>query len=348
MLQRPFNISIRGKTIDAAENNEITWQVSGDISVAFTIDILLNSDNSLAWSSGKLSSYGLKYTIPQGILTNGIEYKIKITIFNQSQQSITSDGDIFQTSSRPVVTVDDMGTIGSFNYNFTGQYFQAESISLRNYEVILYDSKKNLINKSDILTSLPMQYLFTNLQTETNYYIEFQATSVKGLTGTSGLVLFSVFYYRPKQHVNLEATNIDNAGIELSWYVRQIILENNGGTFINDDEIDLTNGVVTGNDGFSIERDFSLKLWLRGFPHNVPLLTLTGDNGEIILKYNAIQEAFIISKTTTILTDNYESNSTVEYAFVSPYLIIEQTGEKAVVLIQQIGMDMNLSVTMYN
>jgi hypothetical protein len=222
-------------------------------------------------------------------------------------------------------------------------------VNLRNYVVNLYDTNKNLINNSPILTSLPMQYLFSNLQTETNYYIEFVATSSEGLTGTSGLISFSVFYYRPKQTVYLTGKNIDNAGIELTWFVRQIILENVGGTFINNDEIDVTNGTVTADTGFSIDRDFSLKVWLRGVENNVPLITLYGDNGQIVLKYNALRQAFILSKTTTF-TSNYlgidvTDTRTADYVFVSPYQLIDSNGDKAVVLIQQIGMDMNLEVT---
>lgn len=348
MLQKPFNISLRGLCIDSAEDNEVSWQVSGDIQTAFKMDILLNIDNSLAWTSNKINSYSLKYVIPKNTLTNGIEYKIKLTIYNQANESITSDGDVFQTSSRPVVTVNPIGTVNSFSYNFVAQYSQSENVSLRNYTVNLYDSNQNLIDKSNIKTILPIEHLFSGLQTETDYYIEFIATSSKGLTGTSGLVLFSVFYYRPKMNVFLDAKNIDNAGIEISWFVRQIILENSGGVFVNNDEIDLTNGVATGDKGFTIDKDFSLKLWLRDYQHNTPLLTLTGENGQIVLKYNAIQQAFIISKITNIISGNYQSKKTVEYAFVSPYQIVEMTGSKAFVLIQQIDRDINLDVKMYD
>jgi hypothetical protein len=361
MIQRPYSLSIKGTTIDANEDNTITWQVSGDVQTAFQVDIYLNSDNSLAFTSNKITSYALKYTLPQGSLQNGIEYKIKITIYNQAGQSITNDGDIFQTSSRPIITVDPIGTVNSFSYVFSAQYSQAENVSLRNYVVNLYDSQKNLIGNSSILTSLPMEYLFSGLQTETNYYIEFQATSSKGLTGTSGLVLFSVFYYRPKQNVFLQAKNIDKAGIELSWYVKQIIgTSDTTVNFLNNDEVNLLDGnKIYFDDGFSIAQDFSLKVWLRDIANNVPLLTLYGDNGQIVLKYNALQQAFIVEKTTNFSTEKYMSNPVEirytthdEYAFITPYQIElttqGQQGNESVILIQQIGMDMNVSATTFN
>jgi len=64
MIQKPYNINLRGTTIDGSESNKITWQVSGDIQVAFKIDILSNVDNSLIFTTNKINTYNLKYIIP--------------------------------------------------------------------------------------------------------------------------------------------------------------------------------------------------------------------------------------------------------------------------------------------
>lgn len=328
-------MSIAGITFDANEDKTITWQVSGDIQTAYKIDILLNSDNSLAFTTNQVNSYSLSYTLPHGTLTNGVEYKIKITLYNQSGDSITTDGDVFQTSSTPVVTVDTIGTVSSFSYNFTGEYSQAEGVSLRNYTVNLYDASKNLLSTSGIQTSTPLQYLFSNLQTETNYYIEFQATSSKGLTGTSGLILFSVFYLRPKMSVNLQGNNIDNAGIELTWFVSQIILQTESGnpTFINNEKIDLTSSSIVANSGFTIDQNFTLKLWLENVPSKTDLITLTGANGKITLQYHFLDSKFHLYKTDNLgMVTKYECDSAVN-------------GSSYFVLIQQIGMDFNIQAS---
>jgi hypothetical protein len=218
-----------------------------------------------------------------------------------------------------------------------------------------YNSSKEIIDHSDILTDLPMQYLFSNLQTETTYYVEFQATSELGLIGTSGLVKFNVFYLRPKTNVNLTAMNIENGGIELSWYVKHIVGKVNGGSigYINNDEITLSNGkTIYFDNGFNIDRDFSLKVWLRDVKSNVPLITLKGDNGSLVLKYNAVLQSFVITKITNVMNDLFKSNqneiSTTQYQFISPYQIVAVDGNKAIVLIQQVGSDINLSSSTYN
>lgn len=330
-LQKPYDISIRAKTIDGNEENEVSWKVSGDIQTAYKIDILSNVDNSLVWTSNKITSYSLKHKIPAATLTNGNEYKITVSIWNQANSSIISDAEIFQTSSRPVVTVNTVGTVNSFSYNFSATYSQAESVSLRSYTANLYDDKKNLIDKSSIKTILPMEHLFSNLQTEQQYYIEFQATSSKGLTGTSGLVLFDVFYFRPKMSVDLQGRNIENAGIELSWFVSQIIGTTDGSLFIGNEKIDTTNGTkVWFDNGFTIEGDYSLKLWIESLENKVDLIVLNGENGQITLQYHFLDEKFHLYKISTNgLITEWVSESVVGNSFV--------------VLIQQISSDMNIS-----
>lgn len=349
-LNKPFNLSITGKTIDAKEKNTITWNVSGDVQTKYLIEIYDNNTHSLAYASPIVTSYNLSYIIPIDALTNGKEYQITVTVYNAANDNQASNPVIFQTSSRPIITVNTIGTVANFSNLFSATYTQSESVPLQSWNVNLYNAQKELIDHSDILTSLPMEYLFSNLETETSYYIEFQTTSEKGLIGTTGLKVFNVFYLRPKQNVNLSSKNIENAGIELSWYVAQIIgKSNNNYNWVNNDHINIRDGgKVWFDEGFSIAQDFSLKVWLQGVGNNTPLLTLTGDNGKIVVKYNPILEAFILTKTNNVTSDDYQSNGTIEYTFVSPYQVIEQTGDKVCLLIQQIGSDINIEITMYD
>lgn len=327
-LQKPYDISIRGQTIDANEPNEVSWKVSGDIQTAYKVDILSNIDNSLIWTTNKIASYSLKHTIPAGTLTNGNEYKIQITIWNASNQSVTSDTEIFQTSSRPIVTIDPIGTVNSFSYNFTAQYQQNEGVPLRNYIVYLYDDKQNMIDKSNIKTILPIEHLFSGLQPEKTYYIEFQVTSAKGLVGTSGLVQFDVFYYRPKMNVFLEAKNVENAGIELTWYISQIILKNENGIFINNEKIDVRNGKVIGDEGFDVKSNFSLKLWIEqpyvsNISEQVDLILLRGENGEIRLNYFD-DNKFHLWKNVNGIISHWSSEQVIGNSFI---VLIKQVND---------------------
>lgn len=277
----------------------------------------MNIDNSLFWTSNKINSYSLKHTLPPSTLINGNEYKIRITIFNQADESITSDAEVFQTSSRPIVSVSTIGTVNTFSYNFTATYQQNENVQLRSYIVYLFDEKKNLLNKSDIKTSLPLEQFFTNLQTEKHYFIEFQATSTKGLTGTSGLIPFDVFYFRPKMNIDLSGKNIGNAGVELSWFVRQILGTTDGSQFIDNEKIDTTDGTkLWFSEGFTLTADFSLKVWLENPISKEVLILLRGENGTTYFLYDAVLERFILKKNINGIIDVWISNEVSGTSFV--------------------------------
>jgi hypothetical protein len=261
-IQKPYGISLNGVTIDASEANTISWSTSGDISTAFAINIYKNFDGTLAWSLPKTNSYAISYNLPSGSLINGIEYKVQVTIYNSNNNSSTSDFYIFQTSSRPVVTVPTIGTVNSQSYLFTASYSQAESVSLKSWIAYLYDSNQNLINQSPLTITSTLEYLFGGLNSGKTYYVEFQSTSNKGLTGTSGKISFTTSFTQPNLTTNIIASNVENAGVNLSWYVTQITGTSTNANFVGGEKLDVTNGSATFNQGFSIENDFTLKLWI--------------------------------------------------------------------------------------
>ncbi|MGG1663098.1 hypothetical protein ACIFQN_27580, partial [Brevibacillus sp. NRS-1366] len=140
ILQKPYNlIPTGGVAVDAKENNVISWSVSGDIQTAFEIKIYDNTNNTLSWSLPKTSSYSLKYSLPSSTLTNGKEYKWQVIIYNEANKSIASDFHVFQTSSRPTITVNQIPTVAAPSYMFTANYSQKEGILIRSWQALLYD-----------------------------------------------------------------------------------------------------------------------------------------------------------------------------------------------------------------
>ncbi len=275
MLQKPYGIVFpfaENKTIDANSPSEVRWKVSGSIPNAFSIVILDNTDNSPAWSLPKTSSYAMKYTIPSGVLQNGKEYKIRIIVWNEANETTMSDFVVFETSSRPIISLPPLDTIGSPSFVFNATYQQGENVPLKSWNAFLYDDNQNKIAESGIMTVTPIEYVVNNLNSETNYFIEFKVTSNKGLTSTTGLIPFYVLYTRPQINVSLIAENVPEvAGIKLQWKPIQIIFDSNDTPlFIDDEKIDLRDGnrVITASEGFNIRNDFTLKLWIED-PHKV-------------------------------------------------------------------------------
>ena len=328
-IQKPYSINLAGITIAAEESNLVSWKVSGSISTSFAINIYNNSDNTLAWSLPQTTSYANQYNLPANALTNGIEYKIAITVWNDTGASATSDMVIFQTSARPIVTINSLTTVTSPNYTFAATYSQTESVAIRYWVAYLFDSNMNKIVDSGIQTSSVLEYLINNLQSEKSYYIEFQATSNKGLIGTSGKILFDVLYTQPSVNVTLKAENIDNAGIKLSWDVVQIIGTSSPSppTFIDNEKVDLTvdGSYVNFDEGFSIDRNFTLKVWIENPKSKVNLISIKGENGEIYLQYHWLDNKFhLYKKLNNGLTTSWASNSVKGSSF---FVYIQQIND---------------------
>jgi hypothetical protein len=326
-IQRPYNINIRGTTIDTMESNTIKWSVSGSVQTSFSIKIYKNSDNSLVYDVPETNSFTPEYTIPPNSLQNGLEYKINVTVYDEGNFSATSDSEIFQTSGRPVVSAQTIGTVRNSSYNFQADYIQTENVGLKSYIVFLYDSNLNLVSKSDMMTTTPLEHMFTGLISEKDYYVEFQATSNKGLTGTSGKIKFDVLYTQPVVNVNLQASNVENAGIELSWNVIQIIMKTSGTTaFIDNEKLDVQNGKVYADEGFSLDKDFTLQIWIEKPENKQDLMILKGSNGQYVLQYHAVDERFHLYK---ISKNNIQTS----------WMTQQVTGDTHHVTIRQIGMN---------
>lgn len=335
-IQKPYNINVRGETLDAHDATTIAWQVTGDLSVAYRVMIYNNSDQSLKYDSGKVITFAQSHVVPPWSITNGQEYRMTVTIWNQANNSITSDAEIFQTSSRPVVTIPTISTITSPSYSFSAGYYQAESISLRSWAVYLYDSNKVKISRAPISTSKEIAYIFSELKSNTNYYIEFQVTSAKGLTGTSGLVPFLVSYTQPDIKINLTAETTEDAGMKISWKTIQVIGKTQSSPlFIDNEKIDLIDNVfyLEEGSGFGLDSDFTLKVWFESLIPDTNLLEIRGKSGTIKLQFWSSDKRFHLFKEIYDYKSHYISAKTFD-----PYFVC----------IQQIFSDMNIIVESNN
>ncbi|MFB5759117.1 hypothetical protein [Paenibacillus medicaginis] len=327
-LQRPYNINITGQTIAAEEVIKVTWQVTGDISTAYQVRIYLNSTGSMVYDSGQITSFAQSHNIPANAITNGSEFKIAVTIYN-SNESISSLSQIFQTSSRPKVSVGTIGTVKSNSYRFTATYSQAEANPIRSWVMYLYNEDRIRVQTSPISTNSSIEYIFSSLESGADYYIEIQVTSAKGLTGTSGLIPFDVQYRQPNVKINLTTENTDDAGIKILWNVIQIIGETTKPPiFTSDGYLDLTDDTLTFSEGFSVDQDFTIKIWMRNIKPDKDLFFLKGKTGTITVQYWSDDHKFHVFKDV--------------YGYRSHYASPEVVGIGLFCCIQQIFCDMNV------
>ncbi|MET3505630.1 hypothetical protein [Halalkalibacter oceani] len=307
-INKPFNINLKGGNFDFNESRRITWQVSGAIQTSFAINIYRNDTDNLVWSLPQTNSYNQNYTLAAGSIANGYEYKIQIQVWAENGSTASSYAEVFRASTKPTVNITTTGIINNASALFEAEYSQIEGVSMRSYQAFLYNSAEVLINSSPILTGLPLQHLFTGLQSDSTYYIEFQATSNYGLIGASGKIQFNVLYGQPTINILPVAENIPElAAVRLSWNVLQIIAkpicEDEEMIFL-DDPNDINNKMLDLRDscgiyfdeGFRLDKNGTVSLWLEKPTHKQNLLILRGQTGEFRLQYNDIYECFFLYK----------------------------------------------------
>jgi len=262
----PINLSPNGSTVDAEQDVTISWRNSGDRQYHFNLKIYESATSSLVYESGKTTTFNTFTVIPANTLTNGVVYKYTVTIYNQLNETATSDWVLFECSSSPTCSftnITDGGEILNSAYTFEGSYIQDESVDIRSWLMILYDSEQEILSMTDEQFSDDISHEFAGLNNEDDYYVELQVRSQKGLLGTTGKIHFTTRYEIPANVLELASENVAaKAGIRLSWNVIQIIgriFEGNI-TYQDNEKVNLTNGTIIFDDIPNIW-EFAMKLW---------------------------------------------------------------------------------------
>ena len=263
-ILKPSNISPSNISLDATQQIVVSWKNYGDRQYHYQIKIYKNSDNSLVLDTGKITSFNTFHVINAGTLTNGTQYKHQITLWNQINESVTSDWVFFKCSSIPTCSFTNLSTtILNSSYTFQGFYSQAQNVPIKSWQMILYNSYDEIIGTSPITYSSIIEYEFAGFKNEKDYKIELQVYSQDNLLATTGKIPFYVRYEVPKSALSLRAENVKElAAVRLLWNIVQIIGKSNG-AFIGNEKLDVTNGrKVYFDEGFNMSNNFTLKLWI--------------------------------------------------------------------------------------
>jgi hypothetical protein len=297
-ILKPVNISPSNISVDATQEIVVSWKNYGDRQYAYQVKIYKNIDNSLILDSGKIISFNNFHVINANTLTNGIQYKYQITVWNQINETATSDWILFKCSSTPVCSFTNLSaTILNSSYVFQGSYTQVENIPIKSWQMILYNSYDEIIGTSPITYSSIIEYEFAGFSNERGYKIELQAYSQDNLLGTTGKIPFHVRYEVPKTALALQATKIEElAATRLQWNVVQIIGKSDSSTFVSNEKIDVRNNKkVYFDKGFNISNNFTLKLWIE---------SVTNYNFNILPSTQIVSYNVPLSDTTLIWLEN--------------------------------------------
>lgn len=279
------------KPFDAANQFDFIFSVVGGSQVFGNNLVIENIENGTEVYNQTIASFQFKHTLPSNSLTNGVQYRAKVRTYDINNNfSQFSDWAVFWAFSSPTVTIPtlDSGTVNNHTVLLEGSYVQNEGELLQSYRYLLYDQNERLLAASVEKFDGLLTHQFAGLMNDTNYKAELRIITANRMESSSGLIPFHTDYIQPQLTSVLTLRNIEeNANIKISANIIQIIGEIGEGTidYIDGDWIDLRNGMIYFQDGFSVDKDFSVKIWLKNIRDTDIFLKLIGEQGYIELRY---------------------------------------------------------------
>jgi hypothetical protein len=300
LLSRPL-ITNSNTPFDTLGNYIVYFASSGDQVFGNNLLIMDNATNLVVYDS-KILSFQLQHIIPANTLQNGMEYKIKVRTFNiniasdfsnmdSTNTSEWSDPFIVKTFTTPEVDIINIpdGKVLNQTFAFRGNYSQLQGELLQSYKFLLSDIYGSLLESSpELFNTADITYEFAGLDNDEDYKIELIVLTKNGIQATSGKISFHVEYIQPKLSTVLNLTNDrDTASIDVQAQIIQILGEIGSGNILyeGNDWLDVKNGMVYFKDGFTIEDDFTLKIWIKDIIPEVTFLKMISSNGIIELKF---------------------------------------------------------------
>lgn len=245
MLYQPSNITpdeLNGTgTVDVTEDVVISWLVNGtsamtDYEIAFFQN---NAASTPVWTTGKVTLgtpfWGTTYdgtTEPFSVtlsglsgygLSNGFEYKMRITQWWSASESVTPYTDsIIVAKATPTVT---MGTIDNpltdKEATFTATYSQAQGDGIKwvRWRIAYADDTENpFVDTGYIYGTGQLQVDYDGFLTDNSYAVNCTVESQSGVQATTGWVDFDVSYTLAASTAGATACQLANSSsVWVSW-----------------------------------------------------------------------------------------------------------------------------------
>lgn len=262
--------------------------VSGNQVVKNQLQIQKTLDNTTVYNNTQ-ETFQFSQTVAGSTLTNNTEYRYRFRTYDISNNvSQWSAWTVFLCLAKPIVTIDNIidGKVNNQTFIFRGSYYQENGELLQSYRYYLYNEDGTPIAYSPEMFDGLLEYEFGGLQNNKIYNVELKVITVNQIEESSGLTQFTAEYIQPRLSTVVGLENLeDNAGISVNANIIQIIGKGENYSFIDNEKADVTNGRVWFDEGFSIERNFTLKIWLENIIKNKPFLKLYSNHGYIELSY---------------------------------------------------------------
>lgn len=294
-LTTPILYSI--PAFDATKEQVFTFAVVGGSQiVANTLTIKDNATLTTIYSQTQ-TSYRFEHILPANTLTNGTYYQATLTTKDaQGNESSPSAPIQFYCYSQPTFVISNMpvgNVVTNSSFAFNVQYNQIQGEILNAYVFNLYSASGVLISTSGTLYNtdetlpLTISYLFSGFEDKASYSIEVTGVTTNGTQITTGRVNFTTSYTTPDTFSFLFLSNNCQGGYIT---IESNIIGIDGDTgdmepiFIDGKELDLRKdgSYVQWVKGYTINGDWTMRLWGREFKSGKEIFRFSNANGDII------------------------------------------------------------------
>lgn len=239
------------------------------------------------------NSRQLYHTIaPNSISNNTAPYLAKIRVlFEDGSYSDYSDSVLIYCYSTPKFGFNEISNgeiISNSSISLTLDYSQEQGDLLSEYEVILYDHGYSELYNSGILYSINGNVEIKGLEDSEVYYLRALGKTQKNMEIDTGVIEITVKYSSPTIYTSMILENdCRNGYIKVTSNIISVAYESSSEklSFLNNSQLDLTNEYLAYNDGFDIEKDFSLLVDLMNPEPYEEIISLSGENFLITIKY---------------------------------------------------------------
>ena len=277
---------------DTINGQTFTFNViGGDLVVGNKLTIINEANSSdvhiITTTSNKYQS-----VVPANELTNGVYYRAYVqTQNNNGNWSGNSNVIKFYCFATPNFSITGVTSRVTTSYIIsTLNYSQSNGEALNDYRFILYDTAYNPISESEVIytgvantigtaMSYTASYRFQGLIDGTYYHIKAVGHTTGGTYIETASIDFLVEYTTPDEYSVLYLQNNCIEGY-ITYYSKASIISGTksaSATYIDGQAINLlTSGsYVLWDDGFVMNDDFTMKLWVSRMIDNSTLVTLT-------------------------------------------------------------------------
>lgn len=282
---------------DVTVGTRLTFAFNGNQIFSNEVVITDNTNGQIVYQVKKTNVMSTFHDIaPNSGLKNGGYYTAKVRVFDKddtpSEYSNLRTFYCLETPDFGFSNFTEYQIIENSQYTLELNYDdKGQSEPLDTYYIVLYSSTMSVLRNSGVIpASSSMNYKLTDLENGTQYFIRAVGTTLNGIVLDTGALEFSVNYIRPLYWAYVDLQNNRNDGnIKISSNIVSIEGTSNPypPSYLNESEVDLRSDKswVKFDNNFVIGESFCSQIRCRGLKSGENILTLSGTDSEIVLKY---------------------------------------------------------------